>query len=474
MWYDSLEDKRMWELFEEISRIPRESGNEEGIRRFLLSWAKENGFSSDSDEGGNVFIYAEASEGYESVAPLAFQGHMDMVCVKKEGSRHDFTTDPIEIQCDGRIIRAKDTTLGADNGIAIAMSLALISDPAVKHGPIDVILTTSEETGLDGAFALDASKVRAKRMINIDSEDEGVIYIGCAGTTSVRSEMTLSWEDNPYKNGFRITVSGLRGGHSGAEIDKERGNAIKILARVLKSLKGYGLAEISGGEKSNVIPPYAYAVISTDKNIEKAVKSVESKVRNELKISDPGVSISLSSAASPEKIIRKSKARKVVSALFSAPHGVKAMSTTLKGIVDTSNNLAIVTTEKEKVTVINSIRSSYASSMENLLSSLETIYKAFGFKNIPGVVLPAWEPDPDSAFLKEFSSLYKKITGKNAKILAMHSYLECGVLNNKIPGMDSVSIGPNLYDLHSVNERMEASSAERLSSFLKKMVQELG
>ena len=196
MWYEGLKDKRMWEIFESISRVPRESGNEEGIRNFLLSWANENGFKSDRDEVGNVFIYADATKGYESIPAIALQGHMDMVCVKKEGSSHDFTKDPIEIEYDGKFIKAKDTTLGADNGIAIAMALALISDPESQHGPIEIIITVSEETGLTGAFNLDPSKVSAKRMINLDSEEEGIIYMGCAGGIDLVSTITFESLEN--------------------------------------------------------------------------------------------------------------------------------------------------------------------------------------------------------------------------------------------------------------------------------------
>ena len=278
MWYDNLNEKRMWEIFEEISRVPRESGNEEGIRNFLLSWAEKNGFRADRDGIGNVFIYADATEGYENVPPLALQGHMDMVCVKRDGSSHDFTKDPIEIEYDGKFIKAKDTTLGADNGIAIAMTLALISDPESQHGPIEGIFTISEETGLTGAFNIDSEKVKAKRMINLDSEEEGIIYIGCAGGVDLDSKITFKREENPYVNGYKIEVSGLLGGHSGGEIDKERGNAIKILARVLKNIGKFSLAEISGGTKRNVIPSYAYAVISTDSRIEKKIAKVEKQV----------------------------------------------------------------------------------------------------------------------------------------------------------------------------------------------------
>lgn len=474
MWYDNLNEKRMWEIFEEISRVPRESGNEEGIRNFLLSWAEKNGFRADRDGIGNVFIYADATEGYENVPPLALQGHMDMVCVKRGGSSHDFTKDPIEIEYDGKFIKAKDTTLGADNGIAIAMTLALISDPESQHGPIEGIFTISEETGLTGAFNIDPEKVKAKRMINLDSEEEGIIYIGCAGGVDLDSKITFKREENPYGNGYKIEVSGLLGGHSGGEIDKERGNAIKILARALKNIGKFSLAEISGGTKRNVIPSYAYAVISTDSRIEKKIAKVEKQVQNELKNADPGIRITITPVENPQYIIPGKKKKKIIDALFTAPHGVKTMSTTIKGIVETSNNLAIVSTQEDSLCVVNSIRSNIASSKENHLDTLKTLYSSFGFKNTESDGYPEWEPDPASPFLKEVDKLYKEIMGRKAKVTAIHAGLECGIINKRIKGMDSISIGPDLFDVHSVNEHIIAESAERVYDFLKEMVRRLG
>lgn len=474
MWYDNLNEKRMWEIFEEISRVPRESGNEEGIRNFLLSWAEKNGFRADRDGIGNVFIYADATEGYENVPPLALQGHMDMVCVKRDGSSHDFTKDPIEIEYDGKFIKAKDTTLGADNGIAIAMTLALISDPESQHGPIEGIFTISEETGLTGAFNIDPEKVKAKRMINLDSEEEGIIYIGCAGGVDLDSKITFKREENPYGNGYKIEVSGLLGGHSGGEIDKERGNAIKILARVLKNIGKFSLVEISGGTKRNVIPSYAYAVISTDSRIEKKIAKVEKQVQNELKNADPGIRITITPVENPQYMIPGKKRKKIIYALFTAPHGVKTMSTTIKGIVETSNNLAIVSTQEDSLCVVNSIRSNIASSKENHLDTLKTLYSSFGFKNTESDGYPEWEPDPTSPFLKEVDKLYKEIMGRKAKVTAIHAGLECGIINKRIKGMDSLSIGPDLFDVHSVNEHIIAESAERVYNFLKEMVRRLG
>ena len=350
------------------------------------------------------------------------------------------------------------------------MSLALISDPECHHGPIEIILTISEETGLTGAFNIDPEKVRAKRRINLDSEEEGILYIGCAGGVDLDSTLSFKKEENPYTKAYRIEVSGLLGGHSGGEIDKERGNAIKILARALKSLGKFSLSEIEGGTKKNVIPSYSYAIVATDSAIMKKIEKVEKEVRNELKNADPNVRITVTPTESPALIIPNRAKKRIIDALFSAPHGVRTMSTSIKGIVETSNNLAIVRTSEESITVTNSIRSNIGSSKENHLETLKTLYSAFGFKNKASDGYPEWEPNLSSPLLKEVEKLYKEITGKKPKVTAIHAGLECGIINKRIKGMDSLSLGPDLFDVHSVNEHIVAQSAERISSLLKEMV----
>ena len=469
-----LKPTLIWSIFDQITKVPRPSKKEGKIHDFLVNFAKEHGLAYKTDAIGNVAMFKPATPGYENAKRVVLQGHMDMVCVKRDGSSHDFTKDPIEIEYDGKFIKAKDTTLGADNGIAIAMTLALISDPESQHGPIEGIFTISEETGLTGAFNIDPEKVKAKRMINLDSEEEGIIYIGCAGGVDLDSKITFKREENPYDNGYKIEVSGLLGGHSGGEIDKERGNAIKILARALKNIGKFSLAEISGGTKRNVIPSYAYAVISTDSRIEKKIAKIEKQVQNELKNADPGIRITITPVENPQYMIPGKKRKKIIDALFTAPHGVKTMSTTIKGIVETSNNLAIVSTQEDSLCVVNSIRSNIASSKENHLDTLKTLYSSFGFKNTESDGYPEWEPDPASPFLKEVDKLYKEIMGRKAKVTAIHAGLECGIINKRIKGMDSISIGPDLFDVHSVNEHIIAESAERVYDFLKEMVRRLG
>lgn len=471
MWYSSLENKGLWKAFNEVCKYPRESGNEEGIRNFLLSWAKSHGYEAKSDSTGNVVIYAPATKGCEDIPTIALQGHMDMVCVKTAKSKHDFLTDPIEVVVDGEYIRAKGTTLGADNGIAIAMILDILSDKNAEHGPIEAIFTVEEETGLTGAYNLDTDLISARRLINLDSEEEGIIYTGCAGGIDLDAWLKYRTEAAtgiPLK----ISVSGLLGGHSGGDINKERGNAIKILARYLDRLPSFAIAEIEGGTRRNVIPSTASAVITvSDKDIAlSTAASLQEELSNEYKVSDPGVKLIVEDAPMPSLTMKKKKSRKLVNLLFASPHGVRAMGTVIEGVVETSDNLAIVNLCEGKAHVKYSIRSNVDSRKMLLTYEIQTIADALGFKTKATGSYPAWEPDPDSPLTKQVSKAYKKLTGKKPHITAIHAGLECGILNDKIPGMDSISIGPELHDVHSVNENLNIASAERLSSLLKKML----
>lgn len=471
MWYSKLNNKNLWKAFNEISKHPRESGNEAGIRNFLLSWAEKHSFEAKTDSTGNVVIYAPATKGCEDLPPVALQGHMDMVCVKKPNSKHDFLADPIAITTDGVTIMAKGTSLGADNGIAIAIVLDILSDPKAEHGPVEAIFTVEEETGLAGVYGLDTDLVQARRLINLDSEEEGLIYIGCAGGLDLEATMKYKTEEAagiPLK----VTVSGLLGGHSGGEIHKERGNAIKILARYLNRLPSVSIASIEGGTRHNVIPSTASAIITvSDKDIAvSAAASLQQELSNEYKVSDPGVTLTVEDADMPSVTMKKKKGQKLIDLLFTTPHGVRSMSTTIKGVVETSDNLAKVRLENGKAIVSYSIRSNVDSRKMLLSYEIQTIAENLGFKTKATGSYPAWEPDPKSRLTKEVSKAYQKITGKRPTVTAIHAGLECGIINDRIPGMESVSIGPELRDVHSVNENLNVESAERICDFVKKLL----
>ena len=474
MWYDDLKEQKLCAIFNELSRIPRESGNEEGIRNFLLSWCKEHGLEAERDEIGNVIIHVPATKGHESAPSLAFQGHMDMVCVKRPGSKHDFGKDPIEIIREGNIIRAKDTTLGGDNGIAIAMMLDIFTDESLEHGPLEGIITIEEETGLKGAFNIDKEKVRSRLLLNLDSEEEGIIYIGCAGGLDMTSTHPVTYVDNPFSHTYELSVSGLLGGHSGGDIHKERGNAIKIASRVLSSFDDdYAISSFSAGTKRNVIPSSATVKVSTDGDLSKCVDKVYGEVGNELKHSDGNVVISIKEIQNADKVVNCGESREIIELVYVSPYAVNHMSSAIKGIVETSNNIAIATLDEEKFTLINSIRSNIGSAKEDLARKLGMLYAKYGFASVFGDGYPEWEPNLDSKFLRIVKEVFKKTYGKDPVVTAIHAGLECGILNKRIEGMDSISIGPNLFDVHSVDEHIEIDSLERTIAFVRNIVKSL-
>lgn len=474
MWYDKLENKRLWKIFSEISAIPRESGNEEGMRNYLLSWAKEHNINAFSDKAGNVIMKVPATEGYEDYPSIALQGHMDMVCVKREGSTHDFTKDPIEVMTDGINVWAKDTSLGADNGIAIALALDIFSDPSSQHGPLEGIFTVNEEVGLTGAENIEEKNVDSRRLLNLDSEEEGIFYIGCAGGIEVDAEKRCHWE-KAEGEAIRIKVSGLYGGHSGGEIHKERANSIKLLGRALNRLPEMKIASISGGTRRNVIPSSAEAVVTvSDRAMAKSIiANLQKEIADEYKYSDPNAFVEAEDAALPEMVLTENMSRKVADTIFTSPTGVRSWSMALNGVVETSDNMAIIDMDEKSVRIVYSIRSSVQSCKLNLAYEIQTLLEGNGFKTKISGDYPAWTPNPESPFTKEVAAAYRKITGKEAVITAIHAGLECGTINDRIQGMDSLSIGPNLFDVHSVNEHVEVASAERTASFVKEMLKEI-
>lgn len=474
MWYDNLDNKRLWSIFEEIEQIPRESGNEEGVRQYLLAWAKEHNIEAVTDSVGNVIMKVAATEGLEDLPSIALQGHMDMVCVKTDDSTHDFSKDPIEVIAENGVIRAKDTSLGADNGIAIALILDIFSDPDARHGKLEGIFTVAEETGLTGAFGIDASLIESRRLLNLDSEEEGIFYIGCAGGMEIDAEKDYKLEE-ASGDAISIKIHGLLGGHSGGEIHKERANALNLLGRTLNRLPSYQIISIKGGSRRNVIPSTAEAtVIVKDKDLAIGIiKNLDKELKEEYALSDPGVTVDAESVNHNGLAMSEKKSAKIGDLLYTSPYGVKSMSLALPGVVETSDNLAIVEMDEEKIKVIWSVRSSSESAKLDLSYRIQTLAECFGFDVVLSGGYPAWQPNPNSKFTKEVAKAYKEITGEDAKITAIHAGLECGIINKAVEGMDSLSIGPNLFDVHSVNEHVEVASAERTATFVKKMLEKI-
>lgn len=469
-----LEPKALFSYFKDISDIPRESGNEEGVRQYLLNFAKENNFKAKVDKIGNVIIYVPATKGYENRSSVALQGHMDMVCVKTLESTHDFTKDPIELQIDGDFLKAKDTTLGGDNGIAIAMALDVFTDKTVKHGPLEGIFTVSEETGLTGAFNIEEDNIKSRKLINLDSEEEGIIYIGCAG--GIETQATLKADkdkvDSSYK-GYKLTVKDLLGGHSGAEIHMQRANAIKLIARTLVDLKTLRLASIEGGTKRNVIPSSCVSVFAIDQSEEKALKDAVEKLKliykEEFSIQEPNITISLDEEK-VEKAFSTKDSTNFIRSLYIAPHGVASMSMELKGVVETSSNLAIVKTTATGLEAISSHRSSIMSSRDDIANRCAKAFLTCNADVVQVGAYPSWKPDLSSKLTKFCAKAYEEYANKKPVLTAIHAGLECGIINSRIKGMDSVSFGPDMFGVHSVNEKLSISSTKRTSEFLKHLL----
>jgi dipeptidase D len=469
-----LEPKAIFSYFKDISDIPRESGNEEGVRQYLLKFAKENNFKAVVDKIGNVIIYVPATKGYENRSSVALQGHMDMVCVKTLESKHDFDKDPIELLIEDDFLTAKDTTLGGDNGIAIAMALDVFTDKNVKHGPLEGIFTVSEETGLTGAFNLEAENVASRKLINLDSEEEGIIYIGCAGGVETQATLNSIKQEVPstYKN-YNLSVKDLLGGHSGAEIHMQRANAIKFVARALINLKTIRLNSLEGGIKRNVIPSSCVSIFSIDESEEQtlknAVEMLNTIYKEEFSKQEPQISITLEEEKVESAFSNKDSVN-FIRSLYLAPHGIAAMSMELKGVVETSSNLAIVKTNASSLEAISSHRSSIMTSRDDIANICAQAFLTCNADVVQVGAYPSWKPDLSSKLTAFCAKAYEEYAQKKPLLTAIHAGLECGIINSRIPGMDSVSFGPDMFDVHSIKEHLSISSTKRTSEFLKHLL----
>jgi len=466
--HEPTKDVLKW--FEEITKIPRCSKHEEKICQWLLDWAKEHNFAARKDKVGNICISVPASAGFEHAPITVIQGHMDMVCEKTPDSTHDFTRDPIKLVYEGEWLTADRTTLGADNGIAIAMAMALATRTDVKHPPLELLFTVDEETGLTGANSLEPGFIKGKILINVDSEDEGVFTVGCAGGINTTTEIPLKFEAVPagYEQ-FRLVSGGMKGGHSGIDIAKEKANAIKILGRTMDELVKKGidlrLAYIKGGSAHNAIPRDAEAVIffprSEEDNVVKIVEDFERVVEG-----DTG-------ASKYERAATASETRKVIDYIEAIPHGVDAMSTAIKDLVETSNNFANIKIEDNKLKVLTSQRSSVVSRLHAHTSRIEALARLAGGKGMSGDGYPPWQPNMASPLLAKSKALYEKMFNKIPVVEVIHAGLECGIIGDKYPGMDMISIGPDLKYPHSPDEKVNVTSIGKVWEFIIELLKEL-
>ncbi|MDD2612812.1 MAG: aminoacyl-histidine dipeptidase [Bacteroidales bacterium] len=459
----SLEPALLWDFFMKICRIPRPSGRTQALQDWLLAFAAEKGLESKRDSIGNVLISKSATMGYENKPAVVLQAHMDMVADKNADVSHNFDTDPIETYIDGEWLKAKGTTLGADNGIGMAAQLAVLASDNLVHGPVECLFTVDEETGLYGAFGLEAGFFTGTRLINLDSEDEGEIFIGCAG--GMNSKFSFNYKTEPAPSDYfyvKITLKGLTGGHSGDDIEKGRGNANHLLARFLwheNAETDLRLANFKGGNLSNAIPREASCIAgvpwSQKEQIRARLNCYLADLEEEFGDVEPGINLEMESTQMPVEVLSKSDSTRFISVMYACLNGVIAMSYKLPGLVETSLNLASVKQGGEKEWVITtSQRSSVEVSKFALSHRLEALFSLAGISANHGDGYPGWNPNPDAALVKIVAGTYQDLFGTAPKVKAIHAGLECGLFLQKYPSLDMVSIGPTMRGVHSPDERL--------------------
>ena len=481
--FRGLQPEAVWCYFEEICQIPRPSRKEGKVAEYLLAFARRQGLESRRDEAGNVLIRKPSSAGMEDAPVIVLQAHMDMVCEKNAGTEHDFDKDPIEAYVDGEWVKARGTTLGADDGIGMAAQLAVLASEDISHGPLECLFTVDEETGLTGAFALKAGFFEGKILLNLDSEDEGEIFIGCAGGIDTVIEMPIERRTLPEGMfAVRVGVKGLLGGHSGDDIDKGRGNAIKILNRFLWELNdtyGIGIAELEGGNLRNAIAREAYAWIVVPENCKEQVRAdfnvYQAEMEEVWKWTEPDLRMELESAVLPATVWTPDSTANVLNALYACPHGVFSMSHRMPGMVETSTNLAAVRLKTQDVAVITtSQRSDIDSEKFNIAHMVAAVFRLAHAKITHGEGYPGWTPNPDSLLLKIAVESYKELFGKEPVVRSIHAGLECGLFLEKYPGIDMISFGPTLRGVHSPDEKVNIKTVEMWWRHLVDILQRLG
>ena len=477
-----LSTEPVFRYFEEISKIPRCSGNEKAISDYLVAFAKSKNLEVEQDDAQNILIKKPATPGYEKTPTVILQGHMDMVCDKKKSAKHDFEKDPIELRVKGDMLYAKDTTLGADDGIAIAYALTLLDSNDIPHPPLKVLMTTEEEVGLRGAAALDPKYLEGGMLINMDCEEEGVLFSSCAGGIKVKHYIPAIWE-NTEKNYilYLISIRGLKGGHSGVEIDKGRGNSNKLMGRFLDDLLQevkYCMSEINGGVKMNAIPQEADVTVLIDLRDENKlaakVDEWNSIFKNELKVSDPGANISARRLDNTDlKVFSRNTMKKVIALLVLIPNGVQTMSRDIEGLVESSTNLGVVNTSEKGILFESNIRSNIKSLKYNILNQAKMIAGILDIGFETDSDYPEWEYSPDSKLRSIFKRVYTNMYNNELKVAAIHAGLECGLFKEKNKNLDMVAFGPNMYDVHTPNEHISISSIERTWEYLLAVLREI-
>lgn len=468
--FEGLEPAVVWSYFQEICKIPRRSSKEEKIIEYLVNFGRNHQLETISDEVGNVVIRKPAAKGHENRKTICLQSHVDMVAEKNSQSIHNFDTDPIQPVVDGDWVTARDTTLGADNGIGIASQLAILADTKLAHGPIECLFTVEEELGLKGAFNLKPDFLRSSILINLDSEDDGELFIGCAGGIDTIATLSYKTRNVPADSAaYRIEVSGLKGGHSGDDINKFRGNSIKILNRFLWTVAKrlpLRIAVFEGGHLRNAIPREAFAVVTVQNSQSQQLKDEFQKyytaIKNEMSVNEPDLNLEIKPADLPHHVLKRKYQRRMLNLLYGCPHGVISMSKSIKDLVETSTNLASVKFSDQLTYIVStSQRSSVGSAMQNIANTLRSIFRLAKADVENSAGYPGWEPNNDSEILRITFDSYKRLFGNEPLVKAVHAGLECGLFLEKYPGLDMISFGPTIRGAHSPDEKVEIHTVRK-------------
>jgi dipeptidase D len=477
---DNLEPKALWRHFAAISAIPRASQKEAAARAYVLAQAARLGLEAVEDKVGNIVVRKPARPGRESAVPAVLQGHLDMVCEKNEGTAHDFDTDPIQLVRDGDWLKAAGTTLGADNGVGVAAALAVMESESIAHGPLEFVFTVDEESGLTGAAEFPEKLLKGKYFLNLDGEVEGTLCIGCAGGVNTVARKSVALCPAGGGSAFRLKVAGLHGGHSGLDIHKGRGNALRILGRILQALidgLAARVAGVRGGSKRNAIPREAFAVVVVDTarvaDLENLVAASAADAAEDLGSFDPGLRVTLEPVPMPETVFDDADARAVAGVLGAQHHGVLAMSPAIEGLVQTSTNLATVSSSGGVVEIETSQRSAILSSKLAAARMVSTVFLQAGFETAQSGGYPGWKPEPESDIVRLSSAVHERVLGVKPGLEAVHAGLECGVIGEKHPGMRMISFGPHMVDVHSPSERLKISSVAPFWRFLTALLESL-
>lgn len=479
---ENLKPEKVFYYFEEISNIPRGSGNEKAISDYIVNFAKERGLFVYQDDAWNVLIRKKGTKGYENSETVILQGHIDMVCEKNNDVVHDFSSEGLKLCVDGDFVSAKGTTLGGDDGIAVAYMLAVLDDDTVSHPPVECLFTTDEEVGMKGAIAFDASILEGRKLINLDTEEEGHILVSCCGGMKVTTKIPAVYENvSSDLIPCYIKIRGLKGGHSGADIHLQRANANKLMGRVLESVKDFDVkvSKVNGGLMDNAISRECDAFVFVDESkmgeISNVLSNIEKTFVHEYKGVDEDIKVNIEKVNGEFEYVAFDDitVSKIIDMLTLIPYGVSTMSMGIKGLVESSNNIGILRTVNNNIEFVCAVRSSIASRKDIILNQIETAGRLLGGETIVTSAYPAWEFNPDSELLKITKKVYTDFYKKEPIVEAIHAGLECGLFAEKVNGIDMISIGPDIFDVHTPDERLKISSTESTWEFLKAILASL-